>query len=187
MVPLQSEYYALEGLAGLLDTLSLSNENSTRASRSRAFCSPCSTGATVSPGRSRTRSGRTSRRLGLSPPSSAQRPRLSEEPEPRHASPDLRSGLAPARRPTSSSPRRWPRVAERPRGMGRGLSAILSPIEGGETLPELRRLPVELIARNPRQPHQTLRRGGPAGALGVRPRAWRDPARAGPALPRRHV
>jgi len=45
-------------------------------------------------------------------------------------------------------------VAERPRGMGRGLSAILSPTEGSEAVPELRRLPVELIARNPRQPRQ---------------------------------
>ena len=33
---------------------------------------------------------------------------------------------ARARRPTSSSPRRWPPVAERTRGMGRGLAAILS-------------------------------------------------------------
>src|SRR3954452_247899 len=62
---------------------------------------------------------------------------------------------APARRPTSSSPRRWPPVAERPRGMGRGLAAILSPtIDPNETPPELRRLPVELIAPNPRQPRQ---------------------------------
>ena len=48
-------------------------------------------------------------------------------------------------------------MAERPRGMGRGLSAILSPTippEGSEALPELRRLPVELIARNPRQPRE---------------------------------
>src|SRR3954471_15316188 len=64
---------------------------------------------------------------------------------------------ARARRPTSSSPRRWPRVAERPRGMGRGLAAILSPtIEAGETAPELRRLPVELIAPTPRQPRQSF-------------------------------
>jgi ParB family transcriptional regulator, chromosome partitioning protein len=47
-------------------------------------------------------------------------------------------------------------VAERPRGMGRGLSAILSPVEAAEALPELRRLPVELIARNPRQPRQSF-------------------------------
>src|ERR1700754_4937366 len=67
--------------------------------------------------------------------------------------------IAPARRPTSSSPRRWPPVAERPRGMGRGLAAILSPTippEGSEATPELRRLPVELIAPNPRQPRQTF-------------------------------
>src|SRR4051794_2528285 len=64
---------------------------------------------------------------------------------------------ARGRRPISSSPRRWPRVAERPRGMGRGLAAILSPtIEAGETAPELRRLPVELIAPNPRQPRQSF-------------------------------
>ena len=47
-------------------------------------------------------------------------------------------------------------MAERPRGMGRGLSAILSPVEASEVLPELRRLPVELIARNPRQPRQSF-------------------------------
>ena len=33
---------------------------------------------------------------------------------------------AQAPTPTSSSPRRWPPVADRPRGMGRGLAAILS-------------------------------------------------------------
>src|SRR4051812_38795666 len=66
---------------------------------------------------------------------------------------------APARRPTSSSPRRWPHGAERPRGMGRGLAAILSPTipaEGSEATPELRRLPVELIGPNPRQPRQSF-------------------------------
>jgi ParB family chromosome partitioning protein len=46
-------------------------------------------------------------------------------------------------------------VAERPRGMGRGLAAILSstaPESGEPAHPELRRLPVELIKPNPRQP-----------------------------------
>jgi ParB family transcriptional regulator, chromosome partitioning protein len=46
-------------------------------------------------------------------------------------------------------------VAERTRGMGRGLAAILSPTqpaEGGAPHPELRELPVELITANPRQP-----------------------------------
>ncbi|MDX6716129.1 MAG: ParB family transcriptional regulator, chromosome partitioning protein [Baekduia sp.] len=50
-------------------------------------------------------------------------------------------------------------MAERNRGMGRGLAAILSPTippEGSEALPELRRLPVELISPNPRQPRQNF-------------------------------
>ena len=50
-------------------------------------------------------------------------------------------------------------MAERPRGMGRGLAAILSPTipaEGSEASPELRTLPVELIAPNPRQPRQSF-------------------------------
>jgi ParB family chromosome partitioning protein len=50
-------------------------------------------------------------------------------------------------------------VAERQRGMGRGLAAILSPTigpEGSEATPELRRLPVDLIAPNPRQPRVTF-------------------------------
>src|ERR687894_555980 len=57
--------------------------------------------------------------------------------------------------PTSNLPRRWPRVAERTRGMGRGLAAILSsdPAEAG---PELRELPVDLIAPNPQQPRRSF-------------------------------
>jgi ParB family chromosome partitioning protein len=50
-------------------------------------------------------------------------------------------------------------VAEPQRGMGRGLAAILSPTippEGSEPTPELRRVPVELIAPNPRQPRQSF-------------------------------
>jgi ParB family chromosome partitioning protein len=46
-------------------------------------------------------------------------------------------------------------VAERPRGMGRGLAAILSSAPRDE-LEELRQLPVELIERNPRQPRQSF-------------------------------
>jgi ParB family chromosome partitioning protein len=51
-------------------------------------------------------------------------------------------------------------VAERTRGMGRGLSAILSSTVpaseggGGDRHPELREIPLELIAPNPRQPRQ---------------------------------
>jgi len=47
-------------------------------------------------------------------------------------------------------------VAERPRGMGRGLAAILAPTEGSAPVAELRRLPVDLIAPNPRQPRQVF-------------------------------
>ena len=45
-------------------------------------------------------------------------------------------------------------MADRPRGMGRGLAAILAPTEGAQAVPELRRLPVDMIAPNPRQPRQ---------------------------------
>jgi ParB family transcriptional regulator, chromosome partitioning protein len=49
-------------------------------------------------------------------------------------------------------------VAEPPRGMGRGLAAILSPTtpQEGELAPELRQVPVELIAPNPRQPRRAF-------------------------------
>jgi ParB family chromosome partitioning protein len=49
-------------------------------------------------------------------------------------------------------------VAERNRGMGRGLAAILSPTgePGSEAQADLRRVPVELIAKNPRQPRQVF-------------------------------
>ena len=48
-------------------------------------------------------------------------------------------------------------MAERPRGMGRGLAAILSstaPESGRRPHPDLRELPVELIRPNPQQPRQ---------------------------------
>ena len=54
-------------------------------------------------------------------------------------------------------------MAERPRGMGRGLSAILSSTvpaaEGGERHPELREIPLELISPNPRQPRREFDEG----------------------------
>jgi ParB family chromosome partitioning protein len=77
-------------------------------------------------------------------------------------------------------------VAERQRGMGRGLAAILSPTippEGSEATPELRRIPVELIAANPQQPRRqfdeeslvaladSLRERGVIQPVLVRPRA----------------
>src|SRR3989440_2206544 len=57
--------------------------------------------------------------------------------------------------PTSNSPRRWPTVAERQRGMGRGLAAILS-VAPHEEPEELRQIPVDLIAPNPVQPRRNF-------------------------------
>ena len=45
-------------------------------------------------------------------------------------------------------------MAERSRGMGRGLSALLSPAEARADGPDLRQVPLELIRPNPRQPRQ---------------------------------
>ncbi len=45
-------------------------------------------------------------------------------------------------------------MAERPRGMGRGLAAILSVADGDGAPEELRELPVDLIVPNPRQPRR---------------------------------
>jgi ParB family transcriptional regulator, chromosome partitioning protein len=54
-------------------------------------------------------------------------------------------------------------VAERTRGMGRGLAALLTPPELGggerERESELRHIPVELIKPNPRQPRQEFDEG----------------------------
>jgi ParB family chromosome partitioning protein len=57
-------------------------------------------------------------------------------------------------------------VAERARGMGRGLAAILAPTgdEAVERPSELRQIPVELIAPNPRQPRRAF---DEAGLLGL--------------------
>jgi ParB family chromosome partitioning protein len=52
-------------------------------------------------------------------------------------------------------------VAERTRGMGRGLAALLAPAElgGGEPESELRQIPLELIKPNPNQPRQEFDEG----------------------------
>jgi ParB family transcriptional regulator, chromosome partitioning protein len=52
-------------------------------------------------------------------------------------------------------------VAERPRGMGRGLSALLAPpgLNGDEPGPELREVPVDLVTPNPRQPRSAFDEG----------------------------
>src|SRR4030088_1515758 len=63
---------------------------------------------------------------------------------------------------TSSLQRRWPLVAERQKGMGRGLAAILSVAPKDET-EELRELPIELIGPNPSQPRKTFDEPGLIG------------------------
>src|SRR3954469_23307 len=59
---------------------------------------------------------------------------------------------APGRMRTSNSRKRWPLVADR--GMGRGLAAILSISPTDDAAAELRDVPVELVAPNPRQPRR---------------------------------
>ena len=66
-------------------------------------------------------------------------------------------------------------MADRPKGMGRGLAAILSVAPKDES-EELRELPVELIAPNPRQPRtsfddQSLRRARRFDQVSRRPSA----------------
>ena len=74
-------------------------------------------------------------------------------------------------------------MADRRRGMGRGLAAILAVSEDEETADELRELPVDLVAPNPRQPRRrfdeaalagladSLRSRGVIQPILVRPRA----------------
>src|SRR5437588_5137456 len=61
--------------------------------------------------------------------------------------------------PTSTSQRRWPLVAERQKGMGRGLAAILSVAPKGDS-EELRQVPTDLIEPNPSQPRSALEQEG---------------------------
>src|SRR5918992_1017039 len=61
---------------------------------------------------------------------------------------------APARPPTCGWRRRWPRVAEERRGMGRGLDAILP--RGGKVEEGLRNIPPDMIQPNGRQPRRVF-------------------------------
>src|ERR1700733_9158071 len=62
---------------------------------------------------------------------------------------------APAPTPISSWPRRWPPVAERPKGMGRGIPAALSAPPRGEPQ-EPRPIPVEMVDPSPNQPRHAF-------------------------------
>src|SRR5438477_4794520 len=64
---------------------------------------------------------------------------------------------APAPAPTSTSPRRWLHVADKNRGMGRGLAAILSVSDKTpDEQEELRSLPLDLISPSPNQPRKAF-------------------------------
>ncbi len=56
---------------------------------------------------------------------------------------------------TSTLQGKWPHVAERQKGMGRGLAAILS-VAAKDEAEELRQLPTELISPNPQQPRASF-------------------------------
>ena len=80
-------------------------------------------------------------------------------------------------------------MAEARRGMGRGLAAILAVSErrGAEERPELRELPVELIAAEPVAAPPALRRRGARGARRLGPRARAAAADPRSAASRRHA
>src|SRR5918992_1061800 len=61
---------------------------------------------------------------------------------------------APARPRTCGWRRRWPRVAEERRGMGRGLDALLP--RGGKGGEGVRNIPPDLIQPNGRQPRRVF-------------------------------
>ena len=102
LVPMQAEYFALEGISELMATLDRVTGSFNPASRSKACCSPCSTTAPTSPSRSATTSRPTSARSSSRPPSRA----TSGSPKrPATASPSRSTTRAPAApRPTTI----WP-------------------------------------------------------------------------------
>src|SRR5680860_540784 len=159
IVPVQTEYFALEGLAGLLDTLSLiQRELNPRLTVAGMIL-------TMHDGRTRLAQD-------------VEREVRSHFPDlvfdtvipatcgwGRHPATACRASAtrrrAPARPPTSSSPGRWPPVppdessearGSNARGMGRGLSAILPRSRAEEV--GFREVALDLIVPNPRQPRR---------------------------------
>ena len=113
IVPVQTEYFALEGLAGLLDTLGADPARAQPAADGRRDAADDARRAHEA--RARTSSARCAQhfpaaRLRHRDP--AQRP-ARRGAELRRAPSSITIRTAPARRPTSSWPRRWPPVAER--------------------------------------------------------------------------
>ena len=181
IVPVQTEYFALEGLAGLLDTLVARPARAQPAADGgRDAADDARRAHAARPGR-RARGARALPVARLRHRHPAQRPPR-RGAELRRARSSTTTRTAPARRPTSSSPRRWRPVAERTPRHGprprRDPASTVPADERGEREPELRELPVELIAPNPHQPRrhfdeEALRRAGRLAA-----RARRAAARA---------
>ena len=186
IIPVQTEYFALEGLAGLLDTLSLI----------RRELNPRLTVAgmllTMHDASHPTRARRRARS-----------PRALPRPRVRHGHPAQRAGqrgpeLRDAGHPSRSPQRRGGGVLRarqgggrawlsRRRGMGRGLAAILAVSEDEVTADELRALPVDLVEPNPRQPRRRFDEAAARGPRRVAARARRDPADPRPSPRRRDV
>jgi hypothetical protein len=122
LVPIQCEYYALEGLTQLMRTVGLVEENLNPGSRSATSCSRCSTAARSSRSRSSTRCASSSARVRSRPssraPSVCPRHRATRSRSPS----STRRARAPRRtsRSRRSSPHARPhRVRRRARGEGR--------------------------------------------------------------------
>ena len=154
IVPVQTEYFALEGLAGLLETLKLIQRELNPRLTVAGWSSRCTTGAPASRSDVEREVREHFPELVFERSSRATCASARRRASGGRSSTTIRT--ARARRPISSSPRRWLHVAEE-RGMGRGLAAILSAAPREEA-DELRPLPVDLIDPNPSQPRSTSTR-----------------------------
>ena len=155
IVPVQTEYFALEGLAGLLETLALVQ----RELNPRLTVA----GMLLTMHDSRTRLGRdVEREVREHFPELVfdtvipRNVRVGEAPSYGFCRSLITTLTARGLPLILSWQRRSRRVAKPKPGMGRGLDAILSVSSGGGDAPadELRELPVELIVANPKQPRR---------------------------------
>ena len=180
LIPVQAEYYALEGLAALLETVGLVQEHlnpelailgvlvtmydgRTRLGREVAGEVPRAPRASTSSRRSsRATSGSARRRATASPSHAMMRPAPAATPtsiSPRRSSPvtEPREPDAPAQRPRAGrgpARRRWARAS----GRSSARAARRSGAPGGAALQEgrLRELPLADISVNRRQPRRTF-------------------------------
>ena len=160
IVPVQTEYFALEGLAGLLDTLSLiQRELNPRLTVAGMLLTMHDQPHEARPGR-RARGARALPGARVRHRDPAQRPpgRGAELRPPRHPSRPALRRLGGLLRAGQGGGLSWLSAT---RGMGRGLSALLAPSgpEAPERETELRHVPVELVTPNPRQPRRDFDEG----------------------------